>query len=342
MKKLILFLSLVGLTFSILSAQVEPSHMAFIFKKTSIYCNPCGTWGWDLQSKIESDNGGKAVIFQVQIIPTSELYNPAAKEIMDAYNNVTYYPAWFVNGKNRTVESGGGIYPGTTQTAIKKAADSVRTTSPLAACSYLSTLDNGTLIVNAGTQFFADTTGDYYISALLIEKKVTSYQQGIGSDAQHINVLRESLSSSLFGQPVVSGSIKKNNTYSNTFTRKVSPGEDMNRFTLALMLWKKNAGKYSYVNAYKDDKKLGMNDPGVMHFPEISVYPNPVSSLLTISGLNPGTSEIELADLNGKVLVRKHADGNSISFNVSGLPKTLYLLRLSDGIRQEIRKIAVK
>ncbi|MFC2100329.1 T9SS type A sorting domain-containing protein [Bacteroidota bacterium] len=77
----------------------------------------------------------------------------------------------------------------------------------------------------------------------------------------------------------------------------------------------------------------------------ISIYPNPARNVVNVSfkaaSFEPRASSYELVDLVGKVLIRKSLDPieRDFSFNVSGLPEGIYILRImvKDGmIRRKI------
>ena len=65
----------------------------------------------------------------------------------------------------------------------------------------------------------------------------------------------------------------------------------------------------------------------------ISVYPNPVSSILTISGLK-GKTEIRISNTNGQVVLRQTTETNSFGINVTELKAGSYVVEvLIDGKR---------
>ncbi len=68
------------------------------------------------------------------------------------------------------------------------------------------------------------------------------------------------------------------------------------------------------------------------------VYPNPSSDQLTIVDA-PFLSDIQLIDLNGKVIWQRKSDGNPININVQNLPSGIYILNVS-GVTKRIQVIS--
>ncbi|MBK5283864.1 MAG: zinc-dependent metalloprotease [Bacteroidia bacterium] len=68
----------------------------------------------------------------------------------------------------------------------------------------------------------------------------------------------------------------------------------------------------------------------------ISVYPNPVTSVLSVNGLRI-KSALKIFDLTGKILLTENA-GENYSIDLSGLEKGIYILQ-SDGVNKKIVKM---
>ena len=58
--------------------------------------------------------------------------------------------------------------------------------------------------------------------------------------------------------------------------------------------------------------------------PEIKVYPNPATDIVTIEA--EGLESVTLTDINGKTLSSRTAKGSSISFDVSALKAGVYFI----------------
>ena len=71
----------------------------------------------------------------------------------------------------------------------------------------------------------------------------------------------------------------------------------------------------------------------------IKVYPNPVSSSneLTVS-LSSANVKVAIYNSLGQKMMEKLASGNIVKFNVSSMPKGMYIVKLSDGTSQKFIK----
>ena len=70
-----------------------------------------------------------------------------------------------------------------------------------------------------------------------------------------------------------------------------------------------------------------------------SVYPNPVSDVLNINSANSANLTITITDLNGREIISAKGDSESLSIDLSSLSAGMYLLKLNDGNKTEIRKL---
>ncbi len=59
----------------------------------------------------------------------------------------------------------------------------------------------------------------------------------------------------------------------------------------------------------------------------ISVYPNPVNKVVTVSGLQ-GANQVRLLDQLGKMITNIKTSNRSETLNISSLPKSIYLIQI--------------
>lgn len=69
----------------------------------------------------------------------------------------------------------------------------------------------------------------------------------------------------------------------------------------------------------------------------ISIYPNPSSGYLSIE--LPLNSELEIINLNGKIIRRLVADSETITIDISGLSKGLYVLNITSDNKTITKKV---
>lgn len=74
-----------------------------------------------------------------------------------------------------------------------------------------------------------------------------------------------------------------------------------------------------------------------------NAYPNPCAGLLNVdvSSLN-GEALIEVMDLTGKIMLKSHSSGKLTEIDMSGLPSSLYIIRVSDGKTTSHQKLLLK
>jgi hypothetical protein len=72
------------------------------------------------------------------------------------------------------------------------------------------------------------------------------------------------------------------------------------------------------------------------HMPAFSVYPNPVTSELNVTGL-PLNTEIYITDLAGRPLIISRTEDNTIVIGTSRLPIGIYILRTPFGSRKIVK-----
>ncbi len=91
-------------------------------------------------------------------------------------------------------------------------------------------------------------------------------------------------------------------------------------------------------NLYLDDVKVSFPTGIADKKPNESftVYPNPTSDAINISGL-PAGSEIQISDLSGKLLVSQRTGNDPATINISRLHQGIYILRSAYGVKKVVK-----
>ena len=223
--------------------------MALVTKMTATWCGPCGGWGWTTNEEIIDELGGKAVV--MSLYQPSSLNNPTATEWIADFNTQGT-PNWAVNGNNRTAYSPtGGIYTSTTKSNCVNASDSTYSASPEAQAIYGAfTTEGSSITVNTLTQFYGSPSGEYYLGAYIVENGVIADQSGdAGPNASHPYVLRGSMDGNSYGTLLVNGSTGTE-LMENTFSMTMETEWVTENISVALVIWKKVGGSYTFVNAF--------------------------------------------------------------------------------------------
>jgi hypothetical protein len=78
-------------------------------------------------------------------------------------------------------------------------------------------------------------------------------------------------------------------------------------------------------------------------FAGINIFPNPAKSFFSITGNDLKNMQISVYNNLGQLIDLSHtAQNNSITFNVAGLPKGIYYVRLNNAHANEVRKILIQ
>ncbi|MDX1939792.1 MAG: Omp28-related outer membrane protein [Saprospiraceae bacterium] len=225
--------------------EVPQKQQSLVTKHTATWCPFCGLEEWDLQ-KFFLDNldGNNAIVMGAHISSTSKLYSQTAKELLMTYQGVVYQPEFFHNTSKIT----GNIESIKTMMSTKVSDASQQ--SPLAQTGILVTYNptDDTLKVKTNTKFFSAAEGTYQLSILLLQREVYAEQANRGSNVLHRNIIRKSLNPTTFGPEIASGTIAAGTEASHEVALKWNNQYELNNVKFVVILWKRNATKYDFVN----------------------------------------------------------------------------------------------
>ena len=293
---------------AVVAQTVEQKQMALVAKKTATWCNPCGTWGWSLFDEVVAANDDKAVVFELHNSLSSNLYSPAASAMYDEFEYHGTVPVFYVNGVNETQYSSTGvIYTSSTKTRIDFVVDSIANISPIANVGYDATKTGNTIQLNTRVKFFQSGTGEFYLGVYLTENDVEEYQNGIGNSAIHHNPLRDAISDNDLGDLIATGLIGAGTEFTNSYTYTVNSSYEVSNVRIFAVIWKKENGGYTYVNAYTKDLFVGEepktdNDRvELLLYPSVAMHGQPVK--LEVRGNTNGEMiEISVYDELGRMV----------------------------------------
>ena len=328
-------------------AQVPQTHKALVVEKTATWCQYCGGWGWDLQEELEERNKDKAVILQVHPSEICQLYNTTAAELIDSFPQTSYFPYWYVNGCPAFDYNISVYY---NKVHINSLVDSTWDTPALANCEYSFTLDSNTLTVDAEVQFFEDTSGSYYLSVWILENNVFVLQEGLtDEEPYHSNVLRASMTESIFGDMLVSGAVINGDVFQRFYSMELDTSWKLQNVHLAFVIWKKrDDGNYIFINAYGDGKTLKerWRIHGILsEFPRpnptsgMIYFPNPVLGSYSYEQARKINTYASIFDLHGRLLLRKKIFPLNGSIDLQSFPAGTYILKIEGEDIQSVYKI---
>ncbi|HYM93673.1 MAG TPA: T9SS type A sorting domain-containing protein, partial [Chitinophagaceae bacterium] len=83
---------------------------------------------------------------------------------------------------------------------------------------------------------------------------------------------------------------------------------------------------------------LKINFTGIQ---KLEAFPNPVSNIITVSGIN-NNELVRLLSADGKVLLQKRASGQTMTIDISAFSSGFYILQYFDGTSIQTLKLVKK
>lgn len=344
MKKLLPLILLLSSTVFVTAQDVSETSMPLISKKTATWCGPCGTWGWELFKTVVDQNSDNAIIIELHQSSTSKLNSSIASALYREFDQVSSTPAFYVGTTNMTqYAENGGIYTTSTGVRVKERADSMATAVDVNS-GFDARIENDKIMLDAKVKFFAEATGEYYIGAYVTEREVLAYQNGIGNDAVHHNVLRASMTSAPFGEKITEGTTSSETEFDFDFSIDVDASWKKDDLRVFTAIWKKEEdGSHTFQSGYTEfitgtgiDRKLISK--------QFDVYPSVLTQgeQITVSAKNHNSDiKISFINLMGQEIVSQYFDGkqNQVLLDTHSLPgKGNYLLVIEsqEGIHKNI------
>lgn len=257
MKKLILFLFVIGVAFTsckkddIQEDTLVPvqTQNGFAINFTASWCGPCGDWGAPLIHDYAAEATNGAIIC-------------AHAGNGDPMNN----PLYTSFSDDRT--TGGGVpsfWVGNQKTTSASAMSTLLSTAAIAGVDYTYSISASTMTVETKTKFFSAGQGDYYLSVIVLEDGINgnstagSYAQNgttnsyPNDDYHHDFVLRAcATGNNAYGEMILQNPTA-NKEVDKTYTISLEPTWK-NPYAVCI-IWKYEAGsgapEYKFVNSLK-------------------------------------------------------------------------------------------
>jgi hypothetical protein len=331
MKRTITLLAVLLIT-GALNAQVAvPEATKSLYnKKTASWCPPCGEWGWTSNEVIENGIGSKAVSFKLSASSSGSLYNLVCSDLYDAYDNQGYsgWPNFFVNGFNYTEYVGAGISPSTTESNCISAVNSYyNATAADINAGYSVTLSGGNINVDVTTKFFNEMTGDFNTAIYVLENGIQYSQDGITGLAIGNHILRGTMVGGSFGTQVGTGTTAAGTEVSNSYSMPLSASWDPSNLAVITVIWKDlGGGAFEFVNANDVYPQVGVNEIAQN---EVSIYPNPTSSIINVKSDNILNENINVSNSLGQRVMSIETNSSSISIDLSNLDNGVYFVEIT-------------
>ena len=100
--------------------------------------------------------------------------------------------------------------------------------------------------------------------------------------------------------------------------------------------------RYEYYDWWDVTKPVSVTEPDAANVATLSIVPNPVSGMVTISTTTE-MQQLEIFDITGRLAHSQSPAGNQVVFDTGALPTGVYLVRaLMKGGKQRTGKMVVR
>ncbi len=321
-----------------LSAQTVPQEQqSLITKVTADWCYNCGTWGWSFYEDLMEDNDSKALMLKAHY--SGGLSDQVGQDLSNNFGAVGQ-PRFYVDNTDQNVNSGSVAAK---RTEIKNLVDNNATGSPIVNAA-VDVYDDGT--VNLKTEFFQNTSGDYYTSVYIVEEGVSATQTPINV-VDHSDIIRQSLTTSTFGDLTSTGAVDAGDAFTESYEFFFLPDWNIAFLEFVAIVWKKEGDTYIYVNGSSTtviNPATPVND--LSEDIGISVYPTTIAETgrLELELDEQKEIRIDIIDLTGKkidVIYDGMVSAGESSFIIekkNAVPG-MYFIRMTSGDKTATKKV---
>lgn len=224
-----------------------------IFSFTGNWCGPCGANGKPAITKVYNAKKDRTIVLSCQLNGGSkDPLNSQEANILAGAFGIQSIPTIYVAGFELPMTQ----IPvnSSAETNIIAKVDELIGNKPTVFPIIKKSINGSTMTVNVETKFLKEVSGEYYISAFVLEDKIAGNQfiGGVGWDtnAEFSNVVRKGLEigSNGFGQLVTSGSVTVGQSFKKDYTVTLDPTWKAENIKVAVVISKKTDGKFTVSN----------------------------------------------------------------------------------------------
>jgi thiol-disulfide isomerase/thioredoxin len=259
---------------------VDNTQRSILWYWTATWCGPCGSTGSPLFKQIMDENKGVDIVAidlhssnssrlvpgYIDPVDNTAKVSPAASQIALSIRPNGYIPLFTLNNE---FQGNSSVNVATVNSNIDAHNAKDATVGVAASAS----ADGNTITVKTKTKFFEETSGDYHISVLLLEKDVIAPQQVGGTlvnNFAHKQVVRASVvggsletQQGISNDAIASGSISADTEVEGEYTLEwekvnmptgfASWDFDKANTSVVVVIWKKNGNIFDTVNTIELD-----------------------------------------------------------------------------------------
>ena len=301
--------SLYTLLFVMLSAsifaqeiEVPQTQRSLITKRTATWCSNCGAYAWDMMESFVNNHSERAIVLNAHHSSSSNFHTAVAQELVDNLQEAFGQPTFYVN--NERIGSGNTNTENTVNTKVMANEMS----SPIAQVGVRAIFNPGDqeASIETRTEFFEDTEGEYFLSVWTAIKSTTAFQAARGQNAQHKQILWESVTTSTFGDEITSGNITNGSSFETSSTYTFGNYNETQLQVIAI-IWKKVGEEYQFVNGNVTDEFIQLSSTHELssEVAKVSVQPNVTSTnaqLLIDAKKDLGHTKVQLFHATGQAV----------------------------------------
>jgi hypothetical protein len=334
----------VMLSVSIFAQEIEvpQTQRSLITKRTATWCSVCGGYAWDMMESFVDNHSDRAIVLNAHHSSSSNFHADVAQELVDNLQEAFGQPTFYVN--NERIGSGNTNTENTVNTKVM-ANEMLSPTAQVGVRAIFNPGDEEATI-ETRTEFFEDAEGEYFVSVWTAIKNIVGFQATRGENAQHKQILWESVTTSTFGDEIVTGNIATGSSFetSNTYT---FGNFNETQLQVIAVIWKKVGEEYQFVNGNVTNEFIQLSSTQELSadVAEVSVQPNITSTnaqLLIDAKTDLGNTKVQLFNAVGQPVANifegQIFNGN-YPFNIDrkDFAAGLYFIRIQSekGIRTE-------
>ncbi len=321
--------------FSSQSLNVPFQKKPFFTKTTASWCGPCGTY-LSVSDSIH-DIHHDSIVFINAHISSSSVGDNYSGNFHNIINGGGGIPAYNVDGYK--LLDWPPSYNSILSYSIAQIAKPI-----IANVAFNSTINGNNLTVNTTTEFFENSSGEFYINVFVVENNLNIQQYTVING--YIPTTQDRVSrgpildgnSGMWGEQIANGTVTSGSRYDVSFSTTLDNSWIASNLEIVAVIWQKDAtGNYETLNSEDKETPIASTIEN-SSVSKINIYPNPTSDLLYLEGINE-RQEYELIDNSGKKVKEGKLTKQLNTISLVNLAKGNYLLRIKGSKRISLQKI---
>ena len=337
MKLLITLFASFGLLCNISSQSLNVPFQKkpFLTKTTASWSSSCGDYLW-LTDSIH-DTHHDSIVFVNFHVATSTIGDFYSGKFHNEINGGGSISAFNVDGTRMSK-------PHSYNTIMSFSSGQIA--APIIANIAFKSVQNGNnLTVNTTTEFFDNSSGEFYVNVFIVENDISAQQNTANGyiPAIHKRVSRGPImsgNSGIWGEQIATGSVTSGSRYDVSFTTTLNSAWVTSNLEIVAVIWRKDAGVYETLNSEDIESPLTTSTIENSNLSKINVYPNPALNVLNIENI-VGVQQFELIDISGKIVKSGTLSEQSNTISLGDLTKGSYMLRVTSAKRTSLQKIII-